>query len=402
MALNEKPQPKVQPGDEDEVSALSSPVLLTNENHPTPVTRDEPREPANEGTPPLPPRPGGDSTAQQRPPAPPQPLPQPYPQYPSPYGPYSYPPQPYPCAQAVRILPRYSGFWTATKLVLTVFSIVFAIVILALSCVFLGDDGDAEGMAIYAFPITIAAIIWNGAELITFGIRSRKDVKRGIHPGAHVGLHLCFWLACIFAVLLTVSISLSVEYTLRECAEEDITRYSYYSYSYCRSRYLDLYRNGTYLPMIRAVEAFFCLATIDHFILFVMACIDTHKRNLLKPAGIVLPPVPPAGGMYCPPPPPAPGAAYYPYPVPMPMPMLPQLPQPSQVRPGQLNPVPNGTVAAAPIVPQANPVNQNYQNLAGFYAPAPPQPSYLPAQAPANSDNEKAVPSTSAVPVQAS
>ncbi|KAI1470863.1 uncharacterized protein F4812DRAFT_281567 [Daldinia caldariorum] len=400
MASNEKPQPKVQTGDEDEVSALSSPVLSTNENNPAPVTRDEPQESANEETPSLPSRPVGNTTAQQGPPVPPQPLPQPYPQYPSPYGPYSYPPQPYPYAQPVRVLPCYSKLWTAAKLVLTIFSIIFATVILALSCVFLGDDGGAESMAIYAFPITIAAILWNGAELITFAIRSRKDVKRGIHPGAHVGLHLCFWLACIFAVLLTVSILASVESILRRCAGEDSTHYSYSSYSYCSSDYLDMYGNGAYLPMIRAANAFFGLATIDHFILFVMACIDTHKRNLLKPAGIVLPPMPPAGGMYYPPPPPPPGAAYYPYPVPMQM--LPQPPQLSQARPGQLNPVPNGAGAAVPTVPQANPVNQNYQNIAGFYAPAPPQPSYLLAQPPANSNNEKAAPITSAVPAQAS
>ncbi|KAI0852751.1 hypothetical protein F5Y00DRAFT_154225 [Daldinia vernicosa] len=401
MASNENPRPTIETRDENEVSSVSSPASATHENATAaPVTRDQPEEPVNGGTPSLPARPAGNPTAQPRSPAHQQPLPQPYPQYPSPYGPYAYQPQPYQCAQPIRALPPYSKSWTAAKLVLTVFSTIFAIVILALSCAFLGDDGNAEGMALYALPISIAAILWNGAELITFGIRSRSDVKRGIHPGAHVALHLCFWLACVFAVLLTVVISLSVQSTIRECAEEETERYSYYSYSYCHDD-IGLYSNGAYLPMIQAVAAFFGLATIDHFILFVMACIDTHKRNMTRPAGVVLPPMLSAGGMYYPPPPPPPGTTpYYPYPVPMQS--FPQPPQQLQAGQVRFGPVPNGTGAVAPTAPRANPVGQNYQSLAGFYAPAPPQPSYLPAQPAADPNNEKAAPSTSAVPGQAS
>ncbi|KAI8961694.1 hypothetical protein F5Y11DRAFT_348260 [Daldinia sp. FL1419] len=402
MASNENPQPTIETRDENEVSSVSSPASVTHENvpapAPAPVTSNQPGAPANEGAPPVPTRPAGNPTAQPQSPARQQPLPQPYPQYPSPYGPYSYQPQPYAPA---RVLPPYSRSWMVSKLVLTIFSTIFAIVILALSCAFLDDDGSAEGMALYAFPITIAAILWNGAELITFGIRSRKNVKRGIHPGAHVGLHLCFWLACIFAVLITVSISLSVRAMIRDCAEEDATEYSYYSYSYCRRHDLDLYSNGTYLPMIQAVTSFFCLATITHFILFVMACIDTHKRNLMRPAGVVLPPIQPVGGMYYPPGPPPVAAPYYPCPVPMQS--MPQPPQPLQARQMPFNPaVPSGTGVAPSTAPQANAAGQSYQNLAGFYAPAAPPAPYLPAQLATNVNNEKAVASTSAGPGQAS
>ncbi|KAI1658400.1 hypothetical protein F4813DRAFT_47791 [Daldinia decipiens] len=400
MASNENPQPTIQTRDENEVSSVSSPTSAIHENVPAPATRDQLGEPVNGGAPPMPARTAGDPTTQPRSPAHQQPLPQPYPQYPSPYGPYAYQPQPYPCAQAVRVHPPYSKSWAANKLVLTVFSIIFAIIILALSCAFLDDDAGAEGMVLYALPITIAAILWNGAELITFGIRSRKDVKRGIHPGAHVALHLCFWLACAFAVLITASISLSVQAMIRDCADDETERYSYYSYSYCRRNDIELYRNGTYLPMIQAVLAFFCLATIDHFILFVIACIDTHKRNITRPAGVVLPPMLPAGGMYYPPPPPPGTTPYYPYPVAMQS--LSQPPQQSQAGQVRFGPVPNGIGAVAPAAPQANPVGQNYQSLAGFYAPAPPQPSYLPAQPATGSNIEKVVPSTSAVPGQAS
>ncbi|KAI0888609.1 uncharacterized protein GGS22DRAFT_61054 [Annulohypoxylon maeteangense] len=293
---------------------------------------------------------------------------QPQPQSQPPYGPYQYPPQPY-YTQPVRLLPRYSKSWTFTKLILTLSLIIVAIIIIALACVFLNIDGEAQWIAVYALPIAIASILWNGAELITFFVRSHKDEKRGIHPGAHVGLHLCLWIASVFAVLLSVTEVIIVQSNLRECQESRSRRYSYYSY--CRE-YSKIDMNGSYLPMLRAVAAFFCLMLLGHFILFVFACIDTHKRNMLKPAGMV---VPPQGGMYYSPP--QPGVApYYP-------PMAPQQ-QPA--------------FAGQPNVPSAvgQETAQNYQNFAGFYAPAPPQPTYAPAQAAAGPNNEKVVPVTSA------
>ncbi|KAI1208333.1 uncharacterized protein F4807DRAFT_148241 [Annulohypoxylon truncatum] len=309
---------------------------------------------------------------------------QPYPQSQAPYPSYQYPPQAY-YTQPVRLLPRYSKSWTFSKLILALSLIIVAIVIVALACVFVTEAGDASWVAAYALPITIASILWNGAELITFAVRSRKNEKRGIHPGAHVGLHLCFWIACVFAVLLSVTEAIAVNADVRDCADETTTTstYSYYS-SYC-DQYDGIDMTGRYLPMLRAVAALFCLMLLVHFILFVFACVDTHKRNLLKPAGMVVPPVAPQAGMYYPPP--QPGVApYYPYPAPM---------APQQ-----------GPFAGQPNVPGAvavgqrtDPAAQNYQNFAGFYAPVPPQPTYAPAQAaqvPTGSNNEKVVPSTSA------
>ncbi|KAI1400808.1 hypothetical protein F4819DRAFT_460496 [Hypoxylon fuscum] len=378
MASNETSQPTTET--RDEISPVNSTAPVDRENAPAPTTRpDQPQGSVNGNGPPLPTRPTGNPSVQQ-------PL-QPYPQYQLPYAPYPYQPQPYPYASPMRVLPSYSKAWTASKLILTVLSTVFAIIILALSCVFIGEGGEAENTSYYALPISIAAILWNGAELITFGCRARKDVKRGIHPGAHVGLHLCFWLACVFAVLITVTVSLSLQSMIRDCAEMNNNRYSYWSY--CDDyRYQDgTYVNDMYLPTVRAMVAVFCLATINHFILFVLACIETHKRNCLKPAGVVMPPAP-AGGMYYPPPPLG-AAPYYPYPMPM---------APQQAR---FAPSPNVPGGVASNTPQAPATAQNYQNLAGFYAPmptaAPAQhrepPS--PSRAAANSDNEKAVPSIS-------
>ncbi|KAI1142183.1 hypothetical protein F5Y05DRAFT_216939 [Hypoxylon sp. FL0543] len=369
MASNQVLQP-VPETREDEISPVNN-TTAANREYPTPPTAtNQFQGPVNGNAPPMS---MGNQTAQ-----PPPPSQLPYAPYP--YQPYAYPP-------AVRILPQYSKPWTLNKYILTIFLIIVAIAILALSCVFLGEEGDAQWSAAYALPITILSILWNGAELITFAVRSRKDVKRGIHPGAHVGVHLCFWLACVFAIFITVGLSLSIQSILEDCAEEANSRYSYYSYCDDYGYQNPSYITGTYLPMLRAMTALFCLMTLDHFILFVLACIDTHKRNLLRPAGIVMPAAAPAG-MYYPPPPP-PGAAPYPYAMPVP---------PQQAH---FAPPPNMPGAVEPKT-QPNPAAQNYQNLAGFYAPAPSQASHPPARSAGSPSNEKAVPSTSAQPGQAS
>ncbi|KAI0152253.1 hypothetical protein F4776DRAFT_19816 [Hypoxylon sp. NC0597] len=395
MAINETSQPTAET--RDEISPVSDAPAVNRENSTAPTATQQPQQPLNGNAPPI-----GNQTAQPTTTARQQPVPQPPFQYQLPYAPYPY--QPYTYPPPVRVLPQYSKPWTVSKLILTIFLIVIAIIILALACVFVGEEGDAQWSAAYALPITILSILWNGAELITFAVRSRKDVKRGIHPGAHVGLHLCFWIACVFAVLVSVGLAISVQSIINDCAEMVNSRYTYYSYcddyGYQNSEYM----NGMYLPMLRAMTALFCMMTAVHFVLFVVACIDTHKRNLLRPAGIVMPAVPPAGVYYPPPPPGVPGVAPYPYAMPVP-PMPPQqvhyAPQPNV--PGVVE---QKTQMQTQMQTHPNPAAQNYQNLAGFYAPAasqlPPRASHSPTRTAGSSSNEKAVASTSAQPGQAS
>ncbi|KAI1081807.1 hypothetical protein F5B20DRAFT_58171 [Whalleya microplaca] len=373
MAESEASKPAREPRDDEPVVSPVSNSAASSHEQAQATTSDRAQRPVvddNEVAPPLPTRPTPSPVAhslhsQQKP------HPQPYQQS---YAPYPYPPQQYPYGQPVRALPPYSKSWTVSKLVLTILSLVFAVVIMALSCIFAGEGSDAEVTAYYALPISIIAILWNGAELITFCARARKDVKRGIHPGAHVGMHLCFWLACIFAILITIVVYLGILGRMEDCEEYQDSRYYSRYYGYCSSDYHYQLSGGMtdmYLPTLRAVIALWCLALIDHFVLFVMACIDTHKRNLMKPAGFVMPPCPP--GMYYAPPPGA--TPYYPYPMPMP---------PPQAR---FAPQPNAESVASP--PPQNPqAPQNYQSFAGFYAPpVPPQ-----AAATASPSNEKVAP----------
>ncbi|KAI0161734.1 hypothetical protein GGR52DRAFT_137964 [Hypoxylon sp. FL1284] len=371
MASNETPHPPVAETNRDEITPVSAPTSTTMPG--------ENREPVNETAPPLPMRPTRVPTGHLPPSAPQQPVPQqqPYAQFQQmPFQTYPYQGQQYPC---MRALPPYSKPWTVTKLVLTIFTTMLGIIIIGLSCVFVAEEGDGAASAYYSLPIAVLSVLWNGAELITFCVRARKDVQRGIHPGAHVGMDLVFWIAGVFGVLFSVMVTISLEGMIMDCERAKDSSYGYWSYCDDYHYQDDSYMNDMYLPTLRAVVAMFCLFTITHFVLFVMACIETHRRNCLKPAGIVVPPA--MAGMYYPPPPPPGAAPYYPYPMPM---------APQQAR----------------VVPEAQAPNaaaaqnyQNYQSLAGFYAPAPdvaPQRAPgSPTRAAPGQMSEKAVASTS-------
>ncbi|KAI0596305.1 hypothetical protein F4775DRAFT_565578 [Biscogniauxia sp. FL1348] len=364
-----------------EQSSSQSPneAVARNSHEVSPIEPSSPRRSASsENTttaPPLPARPANVANQQQQQQQQQQPT--------MPYAPYPYPPQQYQYTQPVRVLPKQSQRYIATKLGLTVLSSVLSIIIIALSSVLLSDSGAGDGAAYYAIPIAVAAIIWNTAELITYCVRLRRETQRGIHPGAHVALHLLFWLACVFAVLITVSLYISVAYTLARCTDSSDDDDSYevvygssYRYRYCQQYAAINYYYWNYLPTLRALVAMFILTLINHFVLFVLACIDTHKRNLLKPAGVVL--APSAPSMYYAAPPPQPGMMpmpYYQYPVqPMAFPPQARLGVPPPAAPGQ----------PMAQTPEARQALQNQQSLYGFYAPAPmPVPVPAPAPAPA-------------------
>ncbi|KAJ8123054.1 hypothetical protein ONZ43_g906 [Nemania bipapillata] len=286
----------------------------------------------------------------------PQPLPQPfYSQHQQVYVPYNGQPNPQLAyATPVRPLPKQSSAYIATRLGLTALCSVLAIIIIALTSILLSQGTSVASVSLYAYAIVVASIIWNTAELITYCVRLRKQAQRGIHPGAHVGLNLIFWLAGIFAILLTVAIYQSVSYAVQRCAGgDDDDDYSYYYGYYCDEYKPYSYYKWNILPVLRALLAIFALWTINHFVLFVLACIDTHKRNVLKPAAFVMPmPAPntaPTQAVYYPQQvgtQPQQPMQYYPYPI-----MV-------QPQPESQTPVPNEK--------QPAPVDRS---LTGFYAP---------------------------------
>lgn len=282
-----------------------------------------------------------------------QPLPQPYHHQQLPYAPYPQAPQALQYAQPVRILPPESKTWTISKLVLTGLSFCWAVIILSLSLSLSVAAGYtmANSIAIYAVPIQIVVILWNLAELTTFWVRSQSASKarRGIHPGAHIGMHLVFWLACVLGLLVSLVSFMESRPDYQYCIGNDNDDDNDNDYYYGDRSFCDYYLDGPIIPSLKALVAMWCLAVITHFVLFVLACIDTAQRNRLKPTGVVyahpgaVPPYVASTGMH---------------PVPYYAP-------------------PHQAYMSGAHAPQGKAPMPQQQNLAGFYAPAP-----VPAQAP--------------------
>ncbi|KAK8095149.1 uncharacterized protein PG998_014373 [Apiospora kogelbergensis] len=173
------------------------------------------------------------------------------------------------------------------------------IVILVLSCLFAVHGGLADGVGLWSLPITIAALLFNSAEFITYCVRRSTSpglvVRRGMHPGAHVGGHLLLWLTCALAVYLSSSVYSDVLDARRDCnavaaefaAADGVTAFEMLLRGHCNINYhytsnLRLYRKGFYVPSLQTLLAMFVLATVTHFALFVRACIEVDQRNQLR------------------------------------------------------------------------------------------------------------------------
>ncbi|KAI0165522.1 hypothetical protein GGR57DRAFT_124073 [Xylariaceae sp. FL1272] len=300
-----------------------------------------------------------------------QPMPQPMPQqYHISPAPFMFPAnQQFTYATPTRQIPQFSQAWIGTRIGLTVLSSILGIIVIALTSVLLSEGSWLAETALYAYPISVASIIWNTAELITYLVRLRKHHQRGIHPGAHVALHLIFWLVGVFAILLTVSLLLGVQSELEYC-NNDYDDYGYNS-SYCDEFTPYGYYRSMILPILQGLLAVFVLWLVAHLALFVLACIETHKRNTMLPAAILVPVSQPGAApmQYFP----QQGAVpiqYYQQPV-MSMPAQAYMPPGAVMsNPEMRSPVANTT--------EKQPV-QNHQNLAGFYGPEPqPQASQGP------------------------
>lgn len=126
-----------------------------------------------------------------------------------------------------------------------------------------------------------ASVVWQLAEYIT--ILVRRSIYRPIHPGAHVGVHLILTILCI---LVVGSLSTSLSYTLADWTVDsqcDGTNFDYYNgekYVYCGyDTFPSEAQANRYFHFLEALVAFSTLMTISHFVLFVLACVETDRRR---------------------------------------------------------------------------------------------------------------------------
>ncbi|KAK1847978.1 hypothetical protein CCHR01_09412 [Colletotrichum chrysophilum] len=176
--------------------------------------------------------------------------------------------QPYEHQGHQRVIP-YSKPWHIAKIVMRCSDIVFSLIVIGISAYVLTIAFSGGAFYVMSWLPAAVGIIWDTAELITICARGGR---RGIHPGAHVGLHLIFWLCFAAAV------GLQGTYIYFR----DVDDY-YYSYS---SRRQSFFRTKV-VPMQNTITAFTALLLINHFILFVRACVETNQRNSRPPVFMV-------------------------------------------------------------------------------------------------------------------
>lgn len=122
-------------------------------------------------------------------------------------------------------------------------------------------------------------LVWSGAELI-FG--AVHKFKKSIHPGGQVAATLILWMAAtIVGGLESAVAAISSSYC---SSHRHSDSYGYYRDPGCNDTL------GGNRPLFLAIAVLTCILASMYFLLFVWACMDTHKRNAARRAIMVLNP----------------------------------------------------------------------------------------------------------------
>jgi len=204
-------------------------------------------------------------------------------------------------------------YW-AWKLALRVTSIVFALISVGCIAWALSPVNEFSDY-FYVIPWELIplgiSIIWNVANIIVLFVR-----KRPIHPGANVGMDLVLWLGLIVTSLFAIiAVIEEVQWTADNYDSSEVNSLNYIqlpngTYGYIDGHYAEAPNGTEYfvtgnssdpiacggydscaeqyqvvnahhrLGIVEAIGVAFGFAVLLlHFILFVRACIDTHKRR---------------------------------------------------------------------------------------------------------------------------
>jgi hypothetical protein len=183
--------------------------------------------------------------------------------------------------------------WIISKMALHGTGFVFAIVILGLGLTFLNDSFYSIIMIIMNCVLAAACILWSGAELI---VRACHNFHPGIHPGAHVGLCLIIWLAAAIVGGFEAALSWELAWYGDDSWSSYYCDYSWDSYNGYTYEDCDVPTGRTEIMIASTVFVWFLWAI--YFIIFVLACIDTSRRNAAshRPIMVVQPgPIGPNG-----------------------------------------------------------------------------------------------------------
>lgn len=268
--------------------------------------------------------------------------------------------QPYPPNNDV---PRPSKTWNVSKIILGSLLVVFDIILIAMGAAMIPMTyayWSWQFMYIIVACVASVSLLWQVSEFITLCVRRNY---MGIHPGAHVGLHLILWLGC--CVLIGIGGTVTY-YDANDYENRDYYYSSYYDEDD------DPASVRTFLRMEQAELALSVLLLICHFTLFILACIETDRRNkaarsMPRTVYVMAPPPPGHGSVYYAPAPAQGAPQTYPYPPMQFYSQQPQEPQPARLN-GDSNPAAYGYYA-----PQGAPMQTEAASR------QPPQPARGPA-----------------------
>ncbi|KAK4223253.1 hypothetical protein QBC38DRAFT_373524 [Podospora fimiseda] len=178
--------------------------------------------------------------------------------------------------------PKYVSSPSAwrSKLVMRAWAILCCIIIAGVGGSIAALDGVEGDFMLFLGPSIAVPFIWSVAEAICIW---KRPGNRGIHPGAVVGVDLIIWLGLGFVHLVMLATGLWFR------PERLIEGYYYHNGVYRGYHDRDDFDKEELAKIDelsdkiqgrgRATLTFLAFLALTHFVLFVVACCETHKRN---------------------------------------------------------------------------------------------------------------------------
>jgi len=161
---------------------------------------------------------------------------------------------------------RQSG-WYIFKVILRVLSVLICLAVVGVAVSTVVDIklkyGVVINIAYYASPPAIILLIWDAVEFIALCARKGQ----GIHPGAHVAVELIMWIACTSIAGLAFVYAYGIDKEAKA------------------GEYYTVEEEGLLKGIAmktRVLSGLLCLVALVRFILFVRACVETHRRRMAR------------------------------------------------------------------------------------------------------------------------
>ncbi|KAJ2893401.1 hypothetical protein MKZ38_008706 [Zalerion maritima] len=149
-----------------------------------------------------------------------------------------------------------SPAWRKIKLAIRLLCMAGTIAVIALGLQIAVEYNTKYGywprLILYTGPVTLVVTFWDLVEMLVACIRKSG---RGMHPGAHVALELIWWTNLLYVSYVTIQAALILQ----------------------NDGYPD---NDDYYRRVAVSAAVITTFCFFRFILFIRACVETHRRRM--------------------------------------------------------------------------------------------------------------------------